>query len=79
MSDEPNFQNHHHQQHEGLDNIGGMQAMPSPEFPEFEALAARLTADGAVWQSRLPDPTRVAERIRAIPGESLAFPRRAAE
>lgn len=35
--------------------------------PELDALAQRLNADGAVWQSRLPDPSRVAERIRAIP------------
>lgn len=38
---------------------------------ELEALAARLVADGALWQSRLPDAGRVAERIRAIPHESL--------
>jgi hypothetical protein len=63
MTDEPNFLNHHHQ-HEELE-------AEIPLLPELEALAAYLTADGAVWQSRLPDPARVAERIRSIPHESL--------
>jgi len=63
MIDEPNARNQHHQQEEP-------EAAPAL-LPEIDALAARLTADGAVWQSRLPDPARVAERIRAIPHDSL--------
>jgi hypothetical protein len=59
MSDEPNAHNHHHRQEE----LAADTALP----PELEALAARLIADGAVWQSHLPDPAPVAERIRAIP------------
>src|SRR5258708_7341446 len=63
MIDEPNARNQHHQQEEP-------EAAPAL-LPEIEALAARLTADGAVWQSRLPDPAQVAERIRAISHDSL--------
>jgi hypothetical protein len=63
MINEPNSHNHH-QQHEELETDTFLPL-------EFEALAARLAADGAVWQSRLPDAARVAERIRAIPHDSL--------
>jgi hypothetical protein len=63
MIDEPNSHNHH-QQHEELETDTFLPL-------EFEALAARLAADGAVWQSRLPDAARIAERIRAIPHDSL--------
>jgi hypothetical protein len=35
--------------------------------PDLDALGRRLLADGAAWQRALPDPVRVAERIRAIP------------
>src|SRR5215469_4885257 len=63
MINEPNSHNHH-QQHEGLETDTFLPL-------EFKALAARLAADGAVWQSRLPDAARVAERIRAIPHDSL--------
>jgi Sporulation and spore germination len=44
-------------------------AMPAGETfpPDLEALADRLRADGAFWHSGLPDPARVAARIRAIP------------
>jgi photosystem II stability/assembly factor-like uncharacterized protein len=63
MINEPNSHNNH-QQHEELETD---TLLPL----EFEALAARLAADGAVWQSRLPDSARVAERIRTIPHQSL--------
>jgi hypothetical protein len=63
MINEPNSHNNH-QQHEELETDTFLPL-------EFEALAARLAADGAVWQSRLPDAARVAERIRAIPHDSL--------
>jgi hypothetical protein len=43
--------------------MGPDEAFP----PELQALAQRLSADGALWQSRLPDPAAVAERIRNIP------------
>src|SRR5258708_26654423 len=66
MIDEPNARNQHHQQEEEEEP----ETAPAL-LPEIDALAARLTADGAVWQSRLPDPARVAERIRAIPHDSL--------
>jgi hypothetical protein len=65
MTNEPNSHNHYHQP-------GDMEADTSLP-PELEALAGRLAADGALWQSRLPDPERVAERIRAIPRESPVF------
>jgi hypothetical protein len=58
MTDEPNSRNHH-------EDLGAGAALP----PELETLARRLSSDGALWQSRLPDAARVAERIRAIPGE----------
>lgn len=56
MRDEPN-------------SLDGHEAMPAdaPNLPELEALAERLRADGAFWQSRLPDPAGAAARIRAIP------------
>ena len=47
MINEPNSHNHH-QQHEELETDTFLPL-------ELEALAARLAADGAVWQSRLPD------------------------
>lgn len=56
MSDEPNSLNGHGP---GRDN--------APLSPDLEALARRLSADGAMWQQRLPDPSGVAARIRAIP------------
>jgi hypothetical protein len=65
MTYEPNSHNHNHQPRD-------MEAdMSLP--PELEALAGRLAVDGALWQSRLPDPERIAERIRAIPHESPVF------
>jgi hypothetical protein len=50
------------------------------QSPEIRALLTRLTTDGHVWQSRLPDAGHVAERIRGIPsgGVSLAPPESAA-
>jgi photosystem II stability/assembly factor-like uncharacterized protein len=65
MTYEPNSHNHYHQP-------GDMEADTSLP-PELEVLAGRLAVDGALWQSRLPDPERVAERIRAIPHESPVF------
>jgi hypothetical protein len=59
---EPNSLNHHNHHHHH-DEQHAHDAFP----PELDALAARLTADGAAWQNRLPDTARVAERIRAIP------------
>lgn len=61
MTHEPNSLNHHNHHH---DEHYAHDAFP----PELDALAARLTADGAAWQNRLPDAARVAERIGAIPG-----------
>jgi hypothetical protein len=58
MTHEPNSSNHHQEIAPG-----------TPLPPNLEALAARLARDGAMWQSRLPDPARVAERIRAIPAQ----------
>jgi hypothetical protein len=60
MNSEPNSQNHHQQREELKADI---VALP----PELESLARRLIADGAYWQSRLPDPEPVTERVRAIP------------
>jgi hypothetical protein len=60
---EPNSLNHHNHHHHH-DEQNAHDAFP----PDLDALAARLTADGAAWQNRLPDTARVAERIRAIPG-----------
>src|SRR5690348_17229627 len=62
MTHEPNSLNHHyHHYHHDEQSVHDV-------FPqEFGALAARLTADGAAWQNRLPDAARVAERIRTIP------------
>ena len=60
MNDEPNSLNHHQQREE-------LEADTTAFPPELEALARRLTADGAYWQSRLPDPELVTERVRAIP------------
>lgn len=62
MNDEPNARNGYEPQEEPAVSA----ALP----PELEALAARLAADGAHWQHRLPDPAVIAERIRAIPGEA---------
>ncbi len=59
---EPNSLNHHNHHHHH-DERNAHDAFP----PELDALAARLTADGAAWQNRLPDAARLAERIRAIP------------
>ena len=59
---EPNSLNHHNH-HYHHDEQNAHDAFP----PELDALAARLTADGAAWQNRLPDTARVAERISAIP------------
>jgi hypothetical protein len=71
MIDEPNAHNHrqHLQRPEGLEDLEADTALP----PEVEALVARVAADGAAWQSRLPDPRRVAERIRAIPRNSASL------
>jgi hypothetical protein len=64
MTYEPNSLNHHnHNHHHHHDEQNAHDAFP----PEFDALAARLTADGAAWQNRLPDAARMAERIRTIP------------
>jgi hypothetical protein len=72
MNDEPNSRNHHKEELEA-----DMSLPPeSPELPELAALTARLTSDGARWQSRLPDPAHVAEHIRDIAQES---PRAASE
>ena len=62
MMDEPNSR-YGRQGHEGHEATESDAALP----PELEALAQRLSADGASWQRRLADPTRAAERIRAIP------------
>src|SRR5690348_8210275 len=62
MKHEPNSFNHHNH-HYHHDEQNARDAFP----PEFDALASRLTADGAAWQNRLPDAARVAERISAIP------------
>jgi len=65
MTYEPNSLNHHnHHHHYHHDDE---QNAPDAFPPELDALAGRLTADGAAWQNRLPDAARVAERIRAIP------------
>jgi hypothetical protein len=63
MIDEPNPHNHYHPGDQGAD------IPPLPE--EVDALARRLLADGDLWRSHLPDSTRVIERIRAIPHETL--------
>src|SRR6478735_6422443 len=65
MTYEPNSLNHHnhHHHYHHHDEQNAPDAFP----PELDALAGRLTADGAAWQNRLPDAARVAERIRAIP------------
>jgi hypothetical protein len=61
MIDEPNSHNHHHPE-----DLGAYV----PLLPEdVDALARRLSADGDLWRSRLPDSARVIERIRAIPYE----------
>jgi hypothetical protein len=59
MNDEPNSQNHHQREE--------LKAEATPLSPELESLAGRLAADGAYWQSRLPDPQAVTDRVRAIP------------
>lgn len=61
--DELNSRNHKRQR--GDPEVGA--SFP----PELKSLAERLSADGAEWQNRLPDPARAVERIRAIPYESL--------
>lgn len=59
MNDEPNSLNER-PRHEATE--------PDATFSsELEPLAQRLRADAALWQSRLPDPSRAAERIQAIP------------
>lgn len=63
MTEEPNANNKRPRHEESAPDV----SLPS----EFSDLAARLTADGADWQRRLPDTARVAERIRAIPRASL--------
>ncbi len=62
MMDEPNAGNHRRQH--------GDPGAESALQPELDALAARLSADGAFWRDRLPDPARTVERIRAIPHRS---------
>jgi hypothetical protein len=62
MSEEPNSRNQHDQPQQ---EVEADPALP----PEVAALTARLTTDGVLWQSRLPDAARVAERIRAIAHE----------
>jgi hypothetical protein len=59
MMDEPNARNGHGELEE--------TQLSAPFSPETETLAMRLAADGAIWRNSVPDPTRVAERIRAIP------------
>ncbi len=59
---EPNSLSHHNHHHHH-DEQHALDAFP----PDLDALAARLAADSAAWQNRLPDAARVAERIRAIP------------
>jgi hypothetical protein len=61
MINEPNSHNHYHPE--------DLEADTLPE--EVDALARRLIADGDLWRSRLPDSTRVIERIRAIPHQTL--------
>ena len=64
MMEEPNS-HHGRQWHEGHEAMEPDAGLP----PELEALAQRLSADGAYsayWQRRLPDPSRVADHIRAI-------------
>jgi hypothetical protein len=59
MMDEPNARK----------EDGELAETPSsaPRPPKAEALAMRLAADGATYRNRVPDPARVAERMRAIP------------
>ncbi len=59
MNNELNARNHH----QPLDETDANSLLPA----ELEALSARLSADGALWQSQLPDIARVAKRIQAIP------------
>jgi len=66
MNDEPNSRNHHK---EGWEADASLPP-ESPQLPELATLTARLTSDGALWQSRLPDPAHVAERIPAIAQDS---------
>lgn len=68
MINEPNSHNHHQQQQPA--DLEGLESVDSALLPEVEALTRRLAADGAVWQSHLPDAARVAQRIRTIPHES---------
>ncbi|MGO8948328.1 MAG: hypothetical protein ACLQUY_11845 [Ktedonobacterales bacterium] len=69
MINEPNSHNHHHQPEE-LEELEELLGADTWLLPEVEALAARLSADGALWQATLPDAGRVAERMRAIPYDS---------
>jgi hypothetical protein len=62
MSEESPPRNQHDQPQQ---EVEADPALP----PEVAALTARLTTDGVLWQSRLPDAARVAERIRAIAHE----------
>jgi hypothetical protein len=65
MMREPDSLNHHNHlnHHHHHDEQNAHDGFP----PELDPLAARLTADGAAWQNRLPDAAQVAARIRAIP------------
>ena len=62
MSEEPNSRNQQDQPPHEVET-------DTPLPPEFAALTGRLTADGARWQGRLPDATRLAERMRALAQE----------
>jgi hypothetical protein len=68
MRDEPNSRDGH--------TGPGPSAFDDPFPPELQALAQRLSADGSLWLSQLPDPVAVAERIRAIPA---TYPRPTSE
>jgi hypothetical protein len=61
--DEPNARNGHGEV-EHLDrDLDRDAALP----PDIESLIARLNTDGAAWRHDAPGPTRLVERIRAIP------------
>jgi hypothetical protein len=57
--DEPHARNGHGE----MEQLDRDAALP----PDFETLIARLNTDGAAWRHDAPDPTRLVERIRAIP------------
>ncbi|HEX6122438.1 MAG TPA: YCF48-related protein [Ktedonobacterales bacterium] len=46
-----------------------LAAMGGEHSAELEPLRQRLITDGLLWQIHLPDVERVAERLRAIPGQ----------